>query len=88
MSSFNENVEYAWYSQNQFEHINNNTGYNNGKTSPYIYYKLTNGKTVQVTEIMNSVNKSNFDDAVCLGIIESFYCVRKIPIELSEINAL
>jgi len=88
MSTSNENVEYAWYSQQQFDHINNSERSYDGKTSPYIYYKLTNGKTVQVTEIMNNDNKSNFDDAVCLGIIESFYCVRKIPLELSEINAL
>jgi len=83
MSTSNENVEYAWYSQNQFEHINNNTGYNNGKTSPYIYYKLTTGKMVQITEIINSYRKSMFDDAVCLGIIESFCCIREIPMDLN-----
>lgn len=87
MSTSNENVEYAWYSQQQFDQNNSERSYD-GKTSPYIYYKLTTGKMVQITEIINSDRKSMFDDAVCLGIIESFCCIREIPLELSEINTL
>jgi hypothetical protein len=76
-----EEKYYAWYSQKQFDTINN---YNNNgkKKSPYIYYIDMSNNIIQVTEV--STNKqypSLFNDVVNLGQVKEFHAALIEPIK-------
>lgn len=59
---------YGWFSDIQFNQQKNSI-----KKLPYIYYKLFDGKVLQITEILPVNQKSNYSDAKCLGEIKNFY---------------
>lgn len=69
--------QYAFFSQKQFK---NSSETDEDNKKPYIYYKLKNGKTVQITEI-SSKNQITFDDAICLGEVDKFYKVSDVPLK-------
>ena len=88
----NEKIEYAWFSEMQFEH-NSNTQYKPVTEYkhyfPYIYYQIidknNNNKVVQITEINNS-KKSYFQDAIYLGKVVKFIRAYKEPQNIENIN--
>jgi len=58
----------GWFSNIQFNEQKKSI-----KKLPYIYYKLFDGKVLQITEILPSNKKSEYPDAKCLGEIKNFY---------------
>ena len=74
-------IYYAWYSQKQFDVINNCNDCNNNKKRPYIYYLDICNNIIQVTEV--STNKqypSLFNDAVSLGQVKEFHTSHLEPL--------
>lgn len=54
---------------------------------PYIYYKNCNGKFVEVTEVKQVKNGSSlFQDAACMGGIDTFIHASKEPMSQATLN--
>lgn len=74
-------MEYAWFSQKQFEHMieinkinKNDIDVMDNCEYPFIYYKLEDGNIVLISEITSTEKyNSNFDDVFYLGIVDKFY---------------
>lgn len=81
-------VIHAWFSQKQFNNINNlSYSSHSGKAKrPYIYYRDQEGKIIQITEVSYTSNQylSRFDDAVYLGVVTNFYKSSETPIKIEQ----
>ena len=81
-------VTHAWFSQKQFNNINDlSYPSDSGKTKrPYIYYRNQEGKIIQITEVNHTSNQypSNFDDPVYLGVVTRFYKSSETPIKIEQ----
>lgn len=84
MNQNTEEMQYGYYSQQQFQNMQNSSD----KDTPYIYYKDKNDKIVQITEVTSNPNfQTRFNDIVYLGELKRFHCVSSSPINLHPENA-
>lgn len=81
-------VTHAWFSQKQFNNINNLRYSRDSRKPkrPYIYYRNQEGKIIQITEVNHTSNQylSKFDDYVYLGVVTNFYKSSETPIKIEQ----
>ena len=67
-------MEYAWFSQKQFDKKKELDNLDSGNKYAWIYWKLKDGNIVLVSEITSSKKySSSFDDVIYLGECDEFY---------------
>tara|TARA_B100001063_G_C16683086_1_gene512883 strand:- start:75 stop:305 length:231 start_codon:yes stop_codon:yes gene_type:complete len=69
-------MEYAWFSQKQFDKKKELDNLDSGNKYGWIYWKLKDGNIVLISEITSSKKySSRFDDVIYLGECDEFYGV-------------
>jgi len=67
-------MEYAWFSQKQFDKKKELDNLDSSNKYAWIYWKLKDGNIVLVSEITSSKKySSKFDDVIYLGECDEFY---------------
>jgi len=83
MNNHTESTEeyIGYYSKKQLNILKEHTN------RPYIYYKNNNGKIVEVTEVKKVKNGTSlFQDAACMGGIDTFIHASKEPMSQATLN--